>query len=177
MNTFITPDVTGPDDDVVDEPAGYGDPLPGLDDVTWPVTAPENVTASRDSVPSRDAVTPDEPGDDVVDPVDVDTLADELRAALTSRQIMQFELSAGITLDELTRTQAGQLVFMVWASRLHGDHPLSIDQAFAIPFDDLATLVLELARRRPKVIGAGGPSPTHTATGSPISPLSGSPIT
>jgi hypothetical protein len=123
---------------------------------------------------------PDEP--EPVSPAepDVDALADELRGALTSRQIMTFELDAGITLDELVRTQAGQAVFMVWASRVNGDHALSVADAFAMKFDGLMAEVLELVERSPKAAtGVDEPSPTLTesdsSTSQPSASGSGSP--
>ncbi len=110
--------------------------------------------------------------------VDLDALSDALRAQLTTREVMRFELAAGITLDELVRTQAGQLAFMVWASRLRTDHAIGVDAALDLPLDEISAEVLALARRSPKgprTDGGSPPSATSTGNGSSASPSSDSP--
>lgn len=105
------------------------------------------------------------PDDEQID-FDVDELSDRLRKQLSSRQIMNFELGAGITLDDLVRTQAGQLSFLVWASRVHGDHAISVDAAFALTLDELLEEVMKLGRDMGKATGVDEPSPTPTESNS-----------
>jgi hypothetical protein len=138
-----------------------------------PIFDPDAPAPAPDSeIPPAPADTPDD-----LAGVDLDDVADTLRAGLTSGEVMHFELECGVTMDQLTRTNMGQLGFMYWATRVHTDHAVSVRNVFQMSPDALATAVMEYARRLPKVDGSAQRSATPTGNVGSNSPSSDSPIT
>lgn len=118
------------------------------------------------------SAVPDLDTDKVPTP-DIDELSDAMRRQLSSRELMRFELAIGVPFSDIEASTIAQLVFLIWAARLHTDHAISIEDALEMNMDQLTDEVQRIARQYAgKVTGVDEPSPTPTASDSSSSPSS-----